>query len=586
MKVKDITKRSLMLFLVAWITFISVFHAYETTTQCAEWVAGTIAAVGGAPMLTALLIGGVVVAGGVAVYKIATTDAEDYRNFASGIKQGFQEFVADREKQIALEQNSSLTDQEASDIGVANARETVNNFFDNAITTTKNTAKNITFNAVKYWNLYSKIIAEVSDVGISDNNGEIGSNTKILTPFYNTSGIDVQYNVKSNIGSKCSVLNNKYYIQSGTYPVLENNQLTSSEYTASSSDTMFYIPYLSVCLYTSSGRVDWTLNVLNVRKSNLQVVGSNTLYSYYFENSSPEQGISYLSQLMSLCTIPFYLWASTPNGSTSVGPLTLFNDDAFVVSSSGVEVPDYKRTVSNTLNNTKFGDAIQSGRRQLVNNGDWVGSIFKEDSIPVNKVGLRENEGVMTGDIGWQIPQTWDDYFGGGLPFPNVVGDTGTIAVPGREVIPGVMPKDVVIDFPADADVQDSDDYPKEHPDEGEGEGEKPQEIPEKPAQDVFETQGGSYYPSAMDLTNIFPFCIPFDLIYLVEKFDIHGENAPVITIPIMYPKVMADANGNDRYDVVIDFSDFLVLRNIVRIFLLLGFIIGLLKMTRELIRG
>lgn len=582
MKAKDITKRSLMLVLVAWITFVSVFHAYETTTECAEWIAGTIATIGAGPMLTALVVGGVVVAGGVAVYKIATTDADDYRSFASGIKQGFQEFVAEQEKQIALEQDSSLTDQEAADIGVANARETVNNFFDNAITTTKNTAKNITFNAQKYWNLYSRIIGDVADNGIDENTGVILPNTVINIDVWNfTDKTGIVGNASSNIGSNTFEYNGKYYLKYGTYADDKDLALDIESRYPNSFGILEERVRIPFCEVWNQGNIIYNaLRFVDVGILSQEIItfGGVTTPAWYGTNND----INDINKAISLNNIPTFV----VNGRGGAESYIREHGYSILSVSGGSEtvVPSWKRTINNTLNSTKFGDAIQTGRRQLVNEGDHIISVFKEDSVPVNKVGLRENEGIMTGDIGWQIPQTWDDYFGGGIPFRDVVGGTGTIAVPGIEVIPGVLPKDVVIDFPADADVQDSADYPDNPADEGEGE--KPQETPEKPAQDVFESQGGNFYPAAMDLTNIFPFCIPFDLIYLVEKFDIHGENAPVITIPIMYPQIMANVIGTDRYEVVIDFSDFLVLRNIVRIFLLLGFIIGLLKMTRELIRG
>lgn len=569
MRIKDISKRSFMLVLVAWITFVSVFHAYETTTECAEWVAGTIATIGAGPMLTALLVGGVVVAGGIAVYKIATTDADDYRSFASGIKQGFQEFVSEQEKQIALEQNSSLSDKEAADIGIAVARDTVNNFFSNAITTTKNKVENITFSAWKYWDLFSRIIGNLADNGLPTISVNLQPNV------YNLTDLQIDVKPKVCVAENTVIYNDKAYVQKGDFYFLgEKKNFDVAQY-----DTNDRVNFVYSYINIVDRYILYGLKRVNVNRLTGEVVSIATLNSLAVSTVGT---IDDFNTVISSSSVPFICVPEGKDGSQNVrADLTVIS-----LSASAGNVKNYENTVNSTLNNTKIGEAIQTGRRQLVNNGDWVGSIFKVDSVPVNKFGLRESEGVMTGQIGWQIPQTWDDYFGGSIPFPDVVGGTGSIGVSYPDVIPGILPDSKTVDFPADTDVQDTADYPRNPADEGEGTGEKPQEIPEKPAQDVFETQGGSYYPSAMDLTNIFPFCIPFDLIYLVEKFDIHGENAPVITIPIMYPQVMANSIGTDRYEVVIDFADFLVLRNIVRVFLLLGFIIGLLKMTRELIRG
>lgn len=511
---------------------------------------------------------GVVVAGGVAVYKIATTDADDYRSFASGIKQGFQEFVADQEKQIALEQNSSLTDQEAADIGVANARETVNGFFDNAINTTKSTANNIAFNAQKYWQLYSKIIANVADNGITEESGGIiGPNEKFHARVldYN-SGINISgYKTLENIGTSTEVMNGRSYVVKGkvTATNVQGAQFNYLNSTYLTTPILFLMPYVD-----GTTTYLWSVTMaLFFDRNTGNYIGYDKIYTDSLTGSFDEMLEKYITNTSCPVVVTRTNEGQIPINRARELCAVIGANPSVISVGEGSVVPTWQRTIHNTLNSTKFGDAIQTGRRQLVNEGDHIISVFKEDSVPVNKVGLRENEGVMTGDIGWQIPQTWDDYFGGSIPFRDVVGGTGSIAVPYPDVIPGTLPDRKVVDFPADADVQDSADYPKNPADEGEGEGEKPQEIPDKPAQDVFETQGGNYYPTAMDLTNIFPFCIPFDLIYLVEKFDIHGANAPVITIPIVYPQVMANATGSDRYDVVIDFADFLVLRNIVRIF-------------------
>lgn len=74
---------------------------YETV-KSAEWVAGAVASVGGGPLLTALLVGGVVVAGGIAVYEFMQTDSEDYSSFYNGVKTGFNEFVAEQESRLPL----------------------------------------------------------------------------------------------------------------------------------------------------------------------------------------------------------------------------------------------------------------------------------------------------------------------------------------------------------------------------------------------------------------------------------------------------------------------------------------------------
>ena len=247
--------------------------------------------------------------------------------------------------------------------------------------------------------------------------------------------------------------------------------------------------------------------------------------------------------------------------------------------------PSWKRTINTAFNNTNFGKSISKGRRAITSGGDVITGIFQEDSVPVKKTGISVLDGVVSGQLGWDIPsaRTWDDVFSGGKPYADVVGQTGAIGVP-DDVITGTKSGDRVIEYPDTADVQDTADYPDTGTDNPAND--KPQSIPDKPQTDVFESQGGTYYPNTIDLTTLFPFCIPFDIIYLIEKFDNDGDNAPVITIPIMYPNAIQSAMGSDRYEITIDFQDFIVLRNIMRVFILLLFIAGLMKITRDLIRG
>ena len=565
------------MFLVAWITFISVFGAYQQTTQAAEWVAGTIAAVGAAPMLTALLVGGAVVAGGVAAYKIATTDAEDYRSFASGIKQGFQEFVADQEKQILLEQNQSLTEQEAADQGVAIARDKVNSFFSNAITTTKNTVKNIPLEISRYWSLYNKIIGNVADNGL----GGVDIQGFSTHNYTNYSGFT---NPTMPIASNIITIDGKGYAKGGTIKKSPNNDI--EELSVYDYATSVSFPCMQFFIHNdvneSGVSIEGYIWRTEVNKDTGNIVRIN---SYYYSSFRSPDVVSAINSCIAGCTVPVFI--NNTNGQLQTLLQNQWSDLLSIGGSS--ETPKtWERTINNTLNNTKFGDAIQTGRKQLVNNGDWIGSIYQEDSVPVNKTGINEVDGVMSGSIGWQIPQTWDDYFSGGIPFRDVVGGTGSIGVPVPDIVPdiGTYPDRKVIEWPADADIQDSADYPIDDPDDPTADPDKPQEIPDKPAQDVLDEQGGSYYPTAIDLTNFFPFCIPFDIIYLVDKFDAHGEQAPVITIPIVYPQMIQGAMGTTGYEVVIDFQDFIVVRNVIRTFLLILFIIGLMKITRDLIRG
>lgn len=584
-----VSKRILCLFLVGLITFSSVTYSYQESTHGAEIVSGIVASIAGGPMLTALMIGGVVVAGGVALYELSQTNAEDYRNFASGIKNGFMEFVSEQEKQIALEQDSSLTDQEAANRGVANAREIVNDFWSGAIDTVKNTTENIKFNAVKYWDLYSRIIGQTADIEDTGNGSiQIGDSLKKNSLTNDSVNLDIELNLVSTTyksRDEIRVVDGKNYIMVGQFYNGYNYYNIDGGIVNPYGNGYSAIPFINV-EYTPAG---YYVNLYGI---NIDLIGQT--YDDNLNVGSIIQGngryitrkwtFEELNTLLNECDFPIVIGDIEESSAIRQNFYNQFVNYLSVSSVAGV-TPVWIRTIKETLNNTHIGKSIQTGRKQLVNNGDWVGSIFQEDSVPVKKTGISVLDGVVSGELGWDIPnaRTWDDVFSGGKPYADVVGKTGAIGVP-DDVITGTKSGDRVIEYPDVSDVQDTADYPDVGTDNPADD--KPQSIPEKPQTEVFENQGGTYYPNAIDLTNIFPFCIPFDIIYLIEKFDTGGENAPVITIPIIYPNVIQSAMGSDRYEITIDFHDFIVLRNIMRVFILLLFIAGLMKITRDLIRG
>ena len=81
------------------------------------------------------------------------------------------------------------------------------------------------------------------------------------------------------------------------------------------------------------------------------------------------------------------------------------------------------------------------------------------------------------------------------------------------------------------------------------------------------------------DLRNLFPFCIPFDLIDCIRLFNAEPQT-PKIDFPIHFPIVNVD------YTFTIDLKDFDGVAKICRSMFLIMFIIGLVFATRPLIRG
>lgn len=544
-------------------TFASIH--YETV-KSAEWVAGAVASVGGGPLLTALLVGGVVVAGGIAVYEFMQTDSEDYSSFYNGVKTGFNEFVAEQEKQIALEQNSSLSDQEATDIGVANARETVNSFFSNTIDNVKSTTISVKNKVMSYWDSYSKTINDVADNGISETNNDITAISNIKPSAINCTGKTITGDKivpSDNVGANCHQYDNDWYIYKGNW--IDGSKEVSND---------FLQPFVELRV-----RLDEDNNITG---SDLYLMYYNavnntvTQWKYFRNFGSSNSGIQANINRYSINFKTFIIENTTEAINSFHNNLSQGTNYKSLLSvvASGVYVPTWKRTINTTLNNTHIGKSIQTGRRQLVNSGDYVGSIFVEDSLPIKKSGLKVNEGVASGSIGWDIPanDTWDDYLAGNIPFPDVVGGTGTIVVPKGNVTD--YPTDSTVDFPSDTTVTDS--YPKVDTDEP---------NPDTTPDDVVQDQAGSFYPTALDLTNIFPFCIPFDIIYLVQQYANVEEEAPVIDFEIPYPNALKPSLG-ESYHVEVDFADYVSVRNVLRIFILLLFVVGLMKITRDLIRG
>lgn len=85
--------------------------------------------------------------------------------------------------------------------------------------------------------------------------------------------------------------------------------------------------------------------------------------------------------------------------------------------------------------------------------------------------------------------------------------------------------------------------------------------------------------PFLADLTTLFPFCIPFDLIRLFKVMQSTAQ-APYWEIPLDVPSIGL------HYVFVIDFSQFETLAQIFRICETIGFCCGLILITRQLIKG
>ena len=115
------------------------------------------------------------------------------------------------------------------------------------------------------------------------------------------------------------------------------------------------------------------------------------------------------------------------------------------------------------------------------------------------------------------------------------------------------------------------------------GLGEKVDAIPNTIAKDISTTDVSKVNSFAIsDLSNIFPFCLPFDLI---DLFSVLSAEPQAPRFVWTFPAV--PDYGIPKVDVVIDLSDFDPVAKIVRTMETLLFIVGLVMITRShMIRG
>ncbi len=102
--------------------------------------------------------------------------------------------------------------------------------------------------------------------------------------------------------------------------------------------------------------------------------------------------------------------------------------------------------------------------------------------------------------------------------------------------------------------------------------------VPDTPYEEIDYGDNEPYIMTG-DLTTLFPFCIPFDLIRLFKVFKADAK-VPYWEVPIK------SETFNIDYAFVIDFSQFESLVQILRILETIGFILGLILATRALIKG
>lgn len=154
-----------------------------------------------------------------------------------------------------------------------------------------------------------------------------------------------------------------------------------------------------------------------------------------------------------------------------------------------------------------------------------------------------------------QLPQTW--------------GDTQT------NIQTGTAPANVINQYINYAS------NPETAPDPGENPEPDPEPNPQ-PTPEPAPTE--DYLRNFMlpaTITEKFPFCVPFDIAKCLKLFSVSGRVAPKWEGTIKY-----GSKGENEYKVTIDLKDFEPIAKIVRPLEFIVFLVGLIIVTRDLIKG
>lgn len=148
---------------------------------------------------------------------------------------------------------------------------------------------------------------------------------------------------------------------------------------------------------------------------------------------------------------------------------------------------------------------------------------------------------------------------------------TGIVAKDKETDIPITIPIPVDTDLDPTIDKEDDEDLPNE-------DEQTPVQDPDKPV-DPEQDPEGATAPLKFNITNIFPFCIPFDIKDMLSLLNAEPV-APSYHVSWMVPIV------NTPLEFTIDLSPWNSVALIARKMELLSFIVGLAVLTRNLIRG
>lgn len=583
----NILKRFLCVFLVCTILTSSISVAYTKPTYGMDVVLGGFLAYEGVKELLIIIgaVGGVCVAHDL-YQEMKDWDFSKVKEWKDKMVDGFSSYA---EQYASIKYQNINNEIETIDRAKEKTTEIVNEFNNKVLKPTGGKVKDLsidTYNAIKgfsdelnntYTGKYDNTNEVIGNVQAVPDNFKVDyapttsdtSSVYYPVPKNGTATFEC-YNrstdtVKTTFTVKGDWSNNKIYIDSngqihGNLSLVIGNTWGASGY---AKNYVWAVNQYNI--YNISGsRDNYTFNVT--------VNGGFSLSEVDYSNG----GIKCISQ-----DIPYFIRPYDVSQNDYIKQII----DACITSSVSTIVngiPTYVGKLKD-ITNTDVGAKIKD---KVKTNGIDSCKVWDGSDVWVRKDTVIPNDDVIDTSIGYDIPNddVIEKWLEGQIDFPDVIDNTISI------------PWDYPIDYPNDTTITIPWDYPVDYPRDWDWyrdipidnpivvDPDKPYD-PDKPITneytDPFDSHGENLKVVAFDLTELFPFCIPFDIIMLFKKLLPNSESIPKYEFKFDFSKWCMGV-----YSYTIDFADFQILATITRDMLFLLFILGLMKITRSLIRG
>lgn len=539
-------KKPFLMAIVFYMVFISVFSSYKQSVKAADvvLVGGYVAL---KELLTAILVGGGVVATAYGMDCLMNASDEDVYRFKKAVQDGFEDYCVERAERDWENINSQITTTQTA---TEYAKNVSSDFFNKALTSGKSTVKNVSLTAMNWWQEYCSILNDCysGEFDSSGNSGDLGFNVEnVVNPNY----------VKKLEG----------YTMSGGNVTMPKLNKTFKGYS-----NMGYAYQCDMVVISYAG--DWYVNQYNVYN---HVYCFNNSFNPVSHDSNLIATHVSIDSLDFISEIPVVMakkdvngWFDDSNWSNGeVWNIAKSYCQNYVTPIENDDLPTAFRWLNDLRGNNDIVDHAFS------NAGDVPDIIDFKNDIWVRKKSITDAQsGGYSGSIGWDIPgaDLWQKYLNGEISLQELLSLLGALGIPKDKVGVGEregtisIPGDTVVDYPKDYSLDTPHDY--DEPYEGEGEG-------------SFEGYKENLNITAIPLSELFPFCIPFDIILLFQKLVPDKTTAPTFEMNFEFSRF-----GLQDYTYVFDFADFIILSTVLRDMLTLLFIYGLMVVTRSIIRG